>query len=247
MKPIGMPVERLDMEDRGVPSWVRAQHLRRYAWAASLVASKDVLDVACGTGYGARLMARAGAKRVLGMDIDRNAVAMAASNAHDARCEFQVGDATSLPLGNAIFDAVVSFETIEHVQDDEAYLREMRRVLRDDGMFVCSTPNRAVMNPGRSLTEGSFNPHHVREYAEDEFRERLGAHFRQVTILGQSSYSRRYVDLLTRAAAITPLAAVRLHQVQKLMTSLWRKADYHDVRGYPSESVPEFFVACCQA
>ncbi len=68
---------------------------------------------------------------------------------------------------------VVSFETIEHLRDDRSFLEEMSRILAVDGTFICSTPNRRLFNPGGSLADPPYNPHHVREYDHEEFKELL--------------------------------------------------------------------------
>src|SRR5574340_1074504 len=85
------------------------EHWHRYAFCRDLAAGKDVLDVGCGEGDGAALLA-ARARRVVGVDIDAATVAHAAEKYGGERLEFRVGDCASLPFGDAEFEVVVSFE-----------------------------------------------------------------------------------------------------------------------------------------
>jgi SAM-dependent methyltransferase len=82
------------------------------------------------------------------------------------------------PIGfeNCSFDSVVSFQVIEHIEDDMTFVREVARVLRPEGKFVVSTPNAPM-----SLTR---NPWHVREYKADELRNLLSCHFSNVELYG---------------------------------------------------------------
>jgi SAM-dependent methyltransferase len=89
-----------------------------------------------------------------------------------------------MPFRNGTFDLVVAFEVIEHLTDWQALLRESRRVLRDDGLMIVSTPNRAYYTESRG-TEGP-NPYHVHEFEFTEFREALLEFFPQVSILLQN-------------------------------------------------------------
>jgi hypothetical protein len=70
---------------------------------------------------------------------------------------------------------------IEHLEEQQKYLAEVARVLKDDGLFFVSTPNRAVYRQGLKP-----NPFHVREFDLAEFRAILGARFPRVTVLAQS-------------------------------------------------------------
>ena len=106
------------------------EHWHRYHFAAPLVAGSEVLDVACGAGYGSALLARR-ALRVTGADIAPSAIDHARRRyAGVANLEFRQADCAALPFADASFDAVVSFETIEHIAGQAAFLDEVRRVLR---------------------------------------------------------------------------------------------------------------------
>ena len=105
---------------------IRVEHMHRYAAALKLAAGKDVLDVACGEGYGSRLIAGV-ARAVTGVDISADAIGHA-NRAYGGlgNLAFRQGSATELPLADKSFDVVVSFETIEHLPQalQPAMLRE---------------------------------------------------------------------------------------------------------------------------
>lgn len=233
--------ERL-VEGERVPPWLRYQHLARYEWAAGFCAGARVLDAACGNGYGSRILSRV-ARSVTSLDIAWESVL-------DARPSLGrrvlLGDSERLPFGDASFDVITSFETIEHVRDDRAYVREARRVLAAGGTFLCSTPNRGLVNPGNSMTDSPFNPFHVREYLPPELEQLLRESFSEVTMLGQTSFSHAYARGLRAVGAMWGMLAVRLHQARKL-AGAWRERPSRHV---PSPPVPgeelEVIVAVCR-
>jgi len=153
------------------------EHMHRYALARRLVAGRDVLDAACGEGYGTALLATA-ARRAVGVDNSAEAVEHARRRYGG---DFRQGDVTALADADDSFDAVVSFETIEHLAAQREMLAEFRRVLRPDGFLLISSPDRKAY----SDDSGYSNPHHVRELYRDEFEALLAEHFPAVRLLGQ--------------------------------------------------------------
>src|SRR5204862_756713 len=124
--------ERYDPELRQ-GSIIAAEHRVRYRWAATAAEGKAVLDAGCGAGYGSAILADAGARSVTGLDIDPGAVAGAASSyGKVGAIEFVRGDVRELPFEDRSFDLIVCFETIEHVEDPDTALDELRRVLREE-------------------------------------------------------------------------------------------------------------------
>jgi ubiquinone/menaquinone biosynthesis C-methylase UbiE len=115
------------------------------------------------------------------MDIDAEVIRHAAEKYRQPNLRFVQADCASLPLESGSVDVVVCFETIEHHDQHEAMLREIRRVLRPGGLLVISSPNRPVYD--ETLAEP--NPFHVKELDEAEFLELLHAHFSQVALYGQ--------------------------------------------------------------
>lgn len=159
---------------------VQVEHYHRYLFARALVPGLDVLDVASGEGYGSALLAQV-ARSVFGVECAEPTVRSAAGNFVRPNLRFLRGDARALPLADGCVDAVVSFETIEHFDRQDAFLREVRRVLRPDGKFIVSTPDRDVYSPAGSPA----NPFHVHELSRSEFAMLLSGTFRHVQVVHQ--------------------------------------------------------------
>lgn len=164
----------------GVGGEIEAEHLHRYLLARELSAGRDVLDVACGEGYGASLLVGV-AHSVVGVDIAQSAVDHAREKYAKPNLRFVQGDCARLPLDAASVDLVVSFETIEHHDQHEAMLREIKRVLRPDGVLIISSPNR----PEYDKTLAESNPYHVKELDFAEFFALLQQHFKNVSVYAQ--------------------------------------------------------------
>lgn len=161
-----------------------AEHLHRYALASDLAEGCDVLDVACGEGYGTAFLA-AKARKVIGVDNDPDTIAHATRKYAAPRVKFLQGQAEKIPLPDHSVDLVVSFETLEHLDDHEAMMREIRRVLRPKGRLLISTPDT------RSYQEvsGRINPFHVRELDRAGFEALLARHFKHRALGLQKSIS----------------------------------------------------------
>ncbi|EFM12988.1 Methyltransferase type 11 [Paenibacillus curdlanolyticus YK9] len=162
------------------------EHMVRYEAAAEYVHGLHVLDAACGAGYGTRMLHDAGAASVTGVDIDPESVELAQRDYGHPGMLFMQGDVLCLPFASETFDAVVSFETIEHVASGAAWIREAARVLKPGGLFIVSTPNRAVTNASNYFEEQPFNPHHRFEYRTSELIGDLLPMFTLEELYGQN-------------------------------------------------------------
>jgi len=168
------------------------EHFHRYLWAANVVAGRRVLDLGSGEGFGAAILAGS-AERVVGVDIDERTVEHSRLNYAGADLEFQVGSALDLSAHEAgSFGAVVAFEIIEHVRDQEQVLAEVARLLGEDGILVMSTPDRRIY----SEVSGQRNPFHERELGLEEFLELLGSRFTYTAAWGQRTVAGSHMHRL---------------------------------------------------
>lgn len=170
--------ERFTPEIKGA---IWYEHWHRYCAALAPAAGKRVLDAACGEGYGSWLLAGA-SRDVTGIDIDSDAIDHARVRyAARPNLRYVRGSCTSLPFADASFDVIVSFETIEHLAEQEAMLDEFRRVLASAGALIISSPNKDVYS-GES---GGDNHYHVRELTRAELESMLSARFGERAWYGQ--------------------------------------------------------------
>ena len=154
--------------------------LARYDFAAEYIKEKVVLDVACGAGYGSRFLLDRGAKKVVGGDNLAEALAAAQKFYGRKGVQFFMVNATRLPFADNSFDVVVSIETIEHLEYQDDFLAECKRVLKDGGVFICSTPNR-MTNPNQV---NIHHPFHVHELTAVEFDELISGYFKDTKLYG---------------------------------------------------------------
>lgn len=155
------------------------EHLHRYVLAAQFVDGKSVLDLACGEGYGSKMLS-ARALSVLGVDVDERTIDHARRQYADVGIDFMACDALRLPPTLGQFDVVVSFETIEHLEFPETFLRRCLSLLGEEGLLIISSPDPNYYRVGEEK-----NPHHIRELTETEFITLLESQFSYVKILRQ--------------------------------------------------------------
>ena len=170
--------------ERYIPSvdgQIKYEHLHRYAVCFDFIVGKSVLDIASGEGYGSALLAKL-AKSVVGVDISVDTVEYA-SQAYQTyeNLKFMVGSCESIPLPEKSIDVVVSFETIEHHDQHERMVREIKRVLKPGGMLIISSPNRLTYSDEANYS----NPFHVKELYYDELVNLIDKHFQYSKIYGQ--------------------------------------------------------------
>lgn len=145
-----------------------AIHTARYLAVKELCKGSKVLDVACGEGYGSWLMSQWGAESVLGVDVSADAVANA--NARFSTPSVRFASGTGEQLGQVVqenqFNLIVSLETIEHVDDPELFLRNIKAAAAPDASIVISAPNDYWY-----YDQGGHNEFHKRKFTFEEFKE----------------------------------------------------------------------------
>ena len=156
------------------------RHLAVYEWISERVPGLQVLDMACGEGYGSEVLARS-AGSVLGVDANPEAHEHARLRYTRPNLSFERGMVENFGEPGS-FDAVVFLQTIEHVQDAHAVLDHFRSLLVPGGVAYISTPNVLTLAPAGQPK--SDNPWHIREYREDEFEQLCRSAFDDVALLG---------------------------------------------------------------
>ena len=167
-------------------SWnarMELEHWNRYLTFHYLAESKNILDVACGEGYGTDLLSSI-ARKAVGVDLSVKNINHANKKYAGGKnnLEYIAADACNLPIESNSIEIVYSFETIEHLENIPAFLQSITRIILDSGAGIISTP-RPNINP---RSNKPFNPFHINELSAAEFENHLKRHFKFVAIAGQS-------------------------------------------------------------
>ncbi|WP_077625227.1 class I SAM-dependent methyltransferase [Sediminibacillus massiliensis] len=164
-----------DTGERVIPDYMThmnklvLEHTARYQFALNYVKGR-VLDLSCGAGYGTHMIAKEmkdEIDEIIGVDIDPEIIKYAKGRYYHPKSAFVVADATEAKLKEKVgtFDTIVSFETIEHIEQEESLLNNYDQLLNDGGTLIVSTP----FGEGRGKPCGS--PFHVHQLKPEEFIE----------------------------------------------------------------------------
>jgi SAM-dependent methyltransferase len=142
--------------------------LERYEFAARHARAGRLLDIACGVGYGTRLLADRGAGRIeaLGVDLSPEAIDYARARYGGERTRFLAADAVAFDDPSR-FDTIVSIETIEHLPCPADFVARLVRLLRPGGLLVASVPTTPSVDA---------NHHHLHDFSARSFRRLLAPH-----------------------------------------------------------------------
>jgi ubiquinone/menaquinone biosynthesis C-methylase UbiE len=162
--------------ERMVPAFQRGkleygEHIARYEALAGMVEGKTVLDIASGSGFGTEIISR-WAKKVYGVDYSDDAIEYAKANFSNSKTVYMQGDATAIPIEDKSLDVVISFETLEHIENYKKFIEEIRRVLKPDGLLVLSTPNDIEFPEGADF--------HVHEFKDKELQTLVKKYFKNL-------------------------------------------------------------------
>lgn len=146
------------------------RHLIAYHTAAKMI-SGNVLEIGCGEGYGIPMLAPSCISYTA---IDKFQTEVANLPANASFKQMSVPELKGFEDNS--FDFVVSFQVIEHIEDDNRFMAEIKRVLKPGGKLIFTTPNKLM-----SLTR---NPWHVREYTPTEMANLIKAHFGTMELNG---------------------------------------------------------------
>lgn len=168
--------------ERFIPSRMQAlaeiEHMHRYHSVKKLLQDKVVLDAACGTGYGTNIMSEV-ANTVYGLDISNEALQYAEDHYGNNKISYIQGSIEKLEFPDNFFDVVVSFETIEHVDEELQlkFLKEISRVLKEDGILIMSTPDKKIYTDQQSGVQTEW---HIKEFYADEFEQFIRNQFSNI-------------------------------------------------------------------
>jgi len=174
-------MERMDANRYDIFNKTRCDfHIDRYRFACEYTEDKICLDCASGTGYGADILYKFGrAKKVFGLEIDKDAYEYAKTFYGSENVEFINGSILDIPFPDNSFDIFTSFETLEHIKDEKSQFCEVKRVLKNGGLYILSTPN--------DWKSDIINPHHVRNYTYESLKKTLSEDFILIDIYNQNS------------------------------------------------------------
>jgi SAM-dependent methyltransferase len=154
---------------------IEEDHQKRYNFAARYCTNKRILDVACGCGYGSRIIATSSPKYYLGIDINCDLVENAISEYGDKLVDFKHGSITDLDF-NEQYDVAICFETIEHVNEYQKAIASLFDALVPGGLLLISSPNRPVTSPlTKTISDPPGNPFHTQEFTPQELKKLLKA------------------------------------------------------------------------
>jgi ubiquinone/menaquinone biosynthesis C-methylase UbiE len=174
-----MSKERFD--DEIIPTYLIQSAVQKYLFGVKHLKGNVVLDIASGIGYGSKIMYdKKPHMRFFGCDNDKNAISFA-NKKYGEFIKFLNCSAYSTGFDDYFFDSIVSFETLEHLNNGESFMKEITRILKKDGILILSTPNRTY----DEKVDKDTNPYHEIIYSKNDLYQLLSNHFKYVQILGQ--------------------------------------------------------------
>lgn len=143
---------------------IRCDHLGRYKFANNFILDNDnILDLACGIGYGSFIMSQNKNINITSIDISQDAIDYANKYYKNDKINFVCSDCFKADLKNKSFNKIISFETIEHIEEDIKLLNLYHNILKDDGLLILSTPNELLM----PFSKNNFQ-FHIKHYKPNE-------------------------------------------------------------------------------
>lgn len=184
-----------------------------YEFAKDFVEGKATADIGCADGYGTQYLADYTLATV-GIDYSEATVSEAnRKHSHKKNLKFKSGNVPPIPLENESVEVLTAFQFIEHINDRLGFIKEVYRVLKPGGTFLCTTPN-IKMSIAR-------NPFHVHEYTFDEMKNEISSVFDNFEIeglQGNSKVNKYYEENSRWAKKILMLDPLGIH---KMVPASW--------------------------
>jgi ubiquinone/menaquinone biosynthesis C-methylase UbiE len=225
-----------DLADTKPHTWLH--HVKRYEFACRYCHDKVVLDVGCGEAYGSEMLRTEGqARLVVALDINLDP---GLAKKYPRLMLFQ-GDALNFPFKDESFDIVTAFEVIEHLNDPQKALGEIRRILKRGGIALISKPRRDLWH--RTPT----NPYHKFEFSFTEFKTCITSYFSVFRLFGQY-FDYVFVEMVPPGLGLRRLLRYVGSFLAKLNRSehLLHRYDVMPIEGAPRYIVPKYMIAVCR-
>lgn len=213
------------MHDRERPSFEDSNNVTvqrcfyAYEFARDYIRDKDTADIGCADGYGTTYQADY-TKSTIGVDYSEVTIEEAKKkHAAKTNLSFKSGKVPPIPLEDNSKDVVTAFQFIEHIEDRLGFIKDVHRVLKPGGVFICTTPN-IKMSIAR-------NPFHVHEYTFDEMKKEISSVFGEFEIKGlqgNEAVNKYYEENSRWAKKILKLDPLGIH---KIVPASWLIAPYN--------------------
>lgn len=231
--------ERIIPPKEGEVSFVYERHKFTYFFATQYVENKQVLDVGCGTGYGCKILAEK-AYFVYGIDYNFDALKYCREFFSAPNICYSQMDSNCLSFGKSSFDVEVTFQVIEHMSDVNAFLRELKRVVKPGGYIIISTPNRP-----KPLRSKSVNPFHENEMDFEDFQDLMETHFTIFQVFNVQYDSNNWFRTIVQGLPIYKLGIhlKRKSPVKKIANRMLNLSKFK-VTEKNCESAMDFLAVC---
>lgn len=186
-----------------------------YQYVSHLV-SGNLLEIGCGTGRGVAVLAD---KISSYTGVDKNDALL--NQLSQQYPDFKFIDMFLPPLKDIpsdTFDFVITFQVIEHIENDDYFLKEAARVLKPGGKLYLTTVNKVF-----SLTR---NPWHVREYLADELANLMKKHFSEVETLGVHGNEKVLAYYEENKKSVAKITRFDIFNLQYKLPRTWLQVPY---------------------
>jgi 2-polyprenyl-3-methyl-5-hydroxy-6-metoxy-1,4-benzoquinol methylase len=176
-------------------------HLSIYRFASGFVKEAAVLDAGSGSGYGAAYLVDRGASRVLGIDLDSDAIASSQRDFPRSNLQYQFQNLSSIRgLEDGSFDLVIASNSLEHVEKVESFFRSARGLLKPTGLLIVAVP---IVRNQQVIAEQLSNPFHLNLWTAEHWFRVIQSYFHEVRCHAHLLEGRGFVELFASSKTAT--------------------------------------------
>ncbi|MCK4352512.1 class I SAM-dependent methyltransferase [candidate division WOR-3 bacterium] len=187
-------INKVITSERWFPETFKKDIDFRYLLTKHYCKDKVVLDAGCGVGYGATILA-ATARKVFAVDYSKETINYAKTNYKASELSYLVMNVKELGFKPHSFDRVVTIEVFEHFREYNTFLFEVKRVLKTNGTFIMSTPNKVFHTIDQKGLK-YYEPYHVNLVNFKTLKKILNNYFSSVKIWGIGKHKNHFYKLL---------------------------------------------------